>query len=65
MDGEQADILKVNDMYMGLVLQPGEHIIELHYQMPGLTLGLLVTGMGFVLLVIALIVRKRRMKKEA
>lgn len=63
VDGEQVDLVKVNDMYMGLVLQPGEHIIELHYQMPGLALGLLVTSMGFVIFIIALIVRKKSGKK--
>ena len=51
VDGEKADILKGNKMYIALSLEPGKHIIELYYITPGLKIGAIFTGIGFILFI--------------
>ena len=67
VDGEKADIQKVNYQYMGLNLTPGKHSIRLHYQLPGLKYAFLITAGGagvFVLIVLVNFARKRRKKNN-
>ena len=49
VDGEKAELLKVNGMYCGLMLDPGEHNIELRYQTPGLKYGLVISIISIVI----------------
>lgn len=63
VDGEKADIQKVNYQYMGLNLTPGTHSIRLHYQLPGLHYAFLITAGGaviFVLIILFNFLRKHR-----
>lgn len=60
VDGEETEILKANLMYMALPLAAGEHTIELHYTIPGLNISLMISAAGIVILVTALIVRRKR-----
>lgn len=39
IDGNTAKIYKMNDMYMGIEVPAGEHIVELNYFTPGLKWG--------------------------
>lgn len=43
VDGEKAELLKVNGMYSGLILTEGEHEIELRYSTPGFKLGIIIS----------------------
>lgn len=52
IDGEPAELLKVNVGFMGLVVPAGEHEIELRYRTPGLTAGAICTFGGAAALLI-------------
>lgn len=43
VDGERADLIKANVMYMGLKLEPGKHEIVLKYCTPGIVAGLWIS----------------------
>ena len=67
VDGEEAGLQRVNVMYLGLLLEPGDHEIELRYETPGLRTGAgisLING-GIFLLLLILWMRKRRKMKNA
>jgi hypothetical protein len=50
IDGTPAPLLRANLLMRGLQVQSGRHRIELHYDVPGLRAGVLVTSISFVLL---------------
>ena len=68
VDGKKADLIKTNIMYTGLEISSGEHEIELHYEMPGVKYGILVTLVSagiFVLVVIGnAVLRKRKVQRR-
>lgn len=68
VDGEKTELVKTNIMYTGLEIEPGEHEIELRYEMPGVKYGIVVTALSvsiFVLIVIgSAIVRKRKEQRR-
>lgn len=55
VDGEKSELLKVNGMYCGLMLEKGEHRIELRYQTPGLKIGAVISFVSVVLFVYLLL----------
>lgn len=61
VDGQKADIQKVNTAFMGIMLDEGHHDVELVYETPGLRTGALVSlGALVVLAGLALALRKRK-----
>lgn len=56
-NGRDMKIKKVNGMYMGWLLTPGEHKIQMTYRTPGLVPGAAVSILTLGLL---LVLRKRR-----
>lgn len=60
VDGEETEILKANVMYMGLMLEAGQHEIELRYCMPGLQISLILWAAGVLILITALMIRRKR-----
>ena len=64
VNGEQADLLQVNTMHMGLLLEGGQHHIELRYRTPGLTSGLLASAAGFALFAVVIVFFERRRRKS-
>lgn len=60
VDGEETEIEKVNMMYSGLSLSEGHHVIEMKYHMPGLKISLIISASGIMILIIALIIRRKR-----
>ncbi len=65
VDGEEAELIRTNVMYMGLLLDAGEHTIELRYTTPYLKLGAVVNCVGVAALIICCVVRRRRQKAAA
>ncbi|MDD4371333.1 MAG: YfhO family protein [Anaerostipes sp.] len=61
VDGKETKILKTNGMYMGVVLEKGNHKIQLHYETPGIRIGFIISMIGFILFgVVAWMQHKRR-----
>ena len=61
VDGKRHEIIKVNKAFLGLVLDPGNHNIELSYVSPGFKLGAFITFAAF-LVSIGIYYHKRRGK---
>ena len=52
VDGQPAQVLRVNTMYTGLLLPPGAHDIQLNYVTPGMKLGLACSALGAAAVVV-------------
>ena len=63
VDGAPAQLLRVNDLYMGTILSPGTHRIELRYETPCLRMGLFLSITGLVLLVLLCAMHRKRKQK--
>ena len=48
IDGEKAELIRVNTMYMGTVIGPGKHDIRLSYTIPGLKAGAGISGVSLI-----------------
>lgn len=62
IDGQKTEIQKANLMYSGLYLEPGNHDIRLEFERPGIKMSLCISALGIVIFIIALIIRRRRIK---
>ncbi len=51
IDGERTKLMRANQMYMGILLEPGSHEIELTYETPGLKAGSILSKIGFLLFI--------------
>ena len=51
VNGEKAELLRVNTMYCGVFLDSGSHDIKLKYRTPGIEQGLVASAVGFVVLI--------------
>ncbi len=64
VDGREADILRINTMFMGVELQQGSHTVEFRYSMPHAKLYLGISSAGLALLLILSVVFLIRSKKK-
>lgn len=55
VDGKKVDIEKVNVGFMAVLVGEGEHTVRFEYMTPGLEMGLIITIVGFLLLVIYMV----------
>lgn len=60
VDSQPAEIMRTNTWMCGIMLAPGNHSIELHYESPGLHVGMILFGCGLAALVVLIIVTRRR-----
>ncbi len=44
MDGKSTPLIRVNGVFTGIELEPGEHVIKLHFTPPYLVMGACVSG---------------------
>ncbi len=65
VDGQPAELLCANTMYMALELDAGQHTVQLHYQTPLLNAGMGVTAVGVLLFVAVIVVTEHRKRREA
>ena len=63
VDGEEKQLLQVNTMFMGAVLEEGSHHIELRYRRPGGRAGLYVSAAGLVLLLLLVFIQRPKAVK--
>ena len=61
----QDEIVAIGDALLGFRVSAGEHDIELHYTPRGLLIGLMISLVTAILLIVAIILSKRRVKKSA
>ena len=60
VDGQPARLLKINIGFMGLMLPPGRHTVEMQFRPPLLVPGLVLSGCGLAAYLILLIGFRRR-----
>lgn len=65
VDGNKTEILKVNEAFIGIPLEKGNHTIVFKYETPYFKIGTIISIIGiFILIMITIIdVRKRRKEK--
>ena len=56
---EDENIVKVGNALMGIKMESGEHTVELKYTPAGLVIGLCVTGVGLLILLLFIILKKK------
>lgn len=64
IDGEKAELLKVNYGFIGAYMEAGEHDIVLKYQIPYMTISIIISIIGIVAIVVWCIYWKKREKKQ-
>lgn len=62
VDGKKVDIKKANLMYSAINLEPGDHDIKLVFRRPGIKASLCLSAVGITIFIIALIIRRRRIR---
>ena len=63
VDGKKVKVYKANGMFMGILMEKGNHQLEMHYETPGLKVGALISVIGCAgVLVLALLRRKYVLK---
>ena len=65
VDGEKAELLPANGMYMGVMLTPGPHTVVFRNQMLGFREGAIVSLASLVGLIVFAIVSRRRRSRPA
>src|SRR5262249_12625071 len=60
IDGHQGVPIPVNGDFLGVVVEPGAHIVELRYQPKAFALGRLVSFAGIVTLIASVFIVRRR-----
>ena len=63
VDGEEVALHRANTAFMAVELPAGDHTVELRYWLPGLTLGLILSGIGAVCLICIIATHKREKKR--
>lgn len=59
LDGKEIPLLKVNTAFLGAKVEKGEHVLEISYQAPGKSAGLLCSIFGVFLLFPPLLLHKK------
>jgi len=60
VDGEEVTLYQANTAFMGVELPAGEHVVSLRYWIPGLTAGLIMSGIGGVCFIAIIVFFRRR-----
>ncbi len=65
VDGKETDLLVGNGCYMALKLEPGYHEIVLKYRTPYLNEGIILSVIGFIVVISNYICKKRKRKTKS
>lgn len=58
VDGKEQEIIKVNEAFIGTIIEKGEHDIEFRYETPYLKIGIISTVTGIICFVVICILEK-------
>ena len=64
VDGEEAELINVNTMFCGVMLDAGEHTVEFRYTTPHWLLAVALSGAGLVMLLVVALYWKIKSKKS-
>ena len=64
VEGHEEILYRANTMYMGVLLEAGNHHIELQYTTPSIKIGGIISGLGIVRFVIVIVYEKKRKNKD-
>jgi uncharacterized membrane protein YfhO len=59
VNGEPVPVLTADHLFLGVIVPPGEHDVELRYRAPGAVTGRLLSGLGLVLLLAGALLGRR------
>ena len=59
VDGKKAEVLRVNECYMGLKLEKGSHQIEMRYHTPLLLAGAVISLIALIVLIACMVYKKK------
>ena len=65
VDGEEAELLNVNTMFCGVLLDAGEHTVEFDYVTPYANIAVILSVIGTLQLIVTAIIFSRKSKKSA
>ena len=60
VDGKEQELLKVNEAFIGTVLEAGSYNVEFKYETPYLKLGTIFSGIGVVFYIRILVIDRKR-----
>lgn len=64
IDGKEQDTIKVNEGFIGTIIEKGEHEIEFRYTTPYLDIGIICTSIGTLSLIVIIIVNHTKRKTD-
>lgn len=59
VDGKETEVLKVNEAFIGINIEAGEHTVEFKYETPYLKLGIVFSILGILAYVSIIIIEKK------
>ena len=62
VDGQKADLVQTDVMYMAVPVTSGEHSITLEYHTPGLVAGVFISIASLAILIVYIVILKRKRK---
>lgn len=60
VDGKEVEVLKVNEAFIGINVEAGEHNIRFEYETPYLKLGIVFSVIGFLVFLYLVIISKKK-----
>ena len=64
IDGEEQEVIKVNEAFIGTVIEDGNHIVEFRYETPSLKLGIIFSVLGLLGYIFIILKSKNRNKDK-
>lgn len=64
IDGQEADVLHVNELFPGVVVQPGQHQVEFYYVNKAFVVSAVISGITLAAIIVAAIVSHRLRRRQ-
>ena len=60
IDGEEQEVIKVNEAFIGTVIEEGNHIVEFRYETPYLRIGIIFSVLGLISYIFIILNKKNK-----